>query len=293
VTFTVDRTGPAVAPHATSASGVITLTATATDALSGIAAGEWYEGADPGIGFAKPLTVTATGATTATLSTTVPGLTNGTHTLYVRAKDSAGNWGSATATTVTVTGSSVIFANNFDAGPGAWSQRVGTVVVAPSAAFGNSPALTVTGRTPSYVADTSPTAERRLRAQFDFAAGTYNTNGAIVDLFQGRAGNGSAVTTVQYRRTGAGGSQLRVGVLGSSTWTYSAWYTVPATRVTVAVDWRSATAGSAVLTVNGTAAGTATGNTSARTIETAALGMIAATGATTGSAAIDNYTSTR
>ena len=138
VTFTVDRTGPTVSASATSSAGAVNLTATATDALTGITAGEWYEGTDPGVGAARPLTVTGTGATTATLTATISGLTNGTHTFWVRAKDAAGNWGKASSATVTVTTSTLIFADNFNNGAGAWSQRVGPVRVAPASAFGSS-----------------------------------------------------------------------------------------------------------------------------------------------------------
>ncbi|MFD0521801.1 hypothetical protein [Paractinoplanes durhamensis] len=288
LTFTVDRTGPVVTANATAAAGVVTLNATATDALSGIAKAEFFEGADPGAGFAQPMTV----VTPTTFRATVAGLANGAHTFAVRAQDAAGNWGPVGTATVTVTGSALIFANNFDTG--AWSQQVGTVRVAPAAAFGNSPALTVTGRVASYVADNTPANEAALHVQFGFAAGTYNTNGAIVDIFQGRNAAGAAVVNVQYRRTAANGSQLRTGLLNSAgTWVYSGWAAVPVTAATVTVDWKSATAGSAVLTINGAASGTASGNTSNRKIESAALGVIVSTGATTGAGAIDNYTSTR
>jgi hypothetical protein len=291
VTFTVDRKGPVVTATAIVAAGVVTLRASVTDALSGIAAAEFFEGADPGVGFARPMTA---GTPAGTFTATIPGLANGAHTFSVRAQDSAGNWGAAATVTVTVTGSTLIFANNFDAGAGAWSQRVGTVRVAPAAAFGNSPALTVTGRAASYVVDNTPANEATLHVQFGFAAGTYNTNGAIVDIFQGRNAAGTAVVNVQYRRTAANGSQLRTGLLNSAgAWVYSAWAAVPTTASTVAVDWKSATAGSAGLMINGTASGTANGNTSNRKIESAALGVIVSTGATTGGGAIDNYTSTR
>lgn len=292
VTFTVDRKGPVVTATAGTSAGVVTLNATATDALSGIAGAEFFEGADPGVGFARPMT----NLTPTTFQATIYGLTNGVHTFSVRAQDTAGNWGAVTTATVTVTGSTLIFANNFDAGAGAWSQRIGAVQVAPSAAFGNSPALTVTGRAAAYVADNTPANEATLHVQFGFAAGTYNTNGAIVDIFQGRNAAGAAVVNVQYRRTTANGSQLRTGLLNSAgAWVYSAWAAVPtaAATATVTVDWKSAAAGSAGLKINGTASGTANGNTSNRKIESAALGVIASTGATTGAGAIDNYTSSR
>jgi hypothetical protein len=298
VAFTVDRAGPIVSAFAGTpdASGVVTLTANATDALSGVAVAEWYEGADPGVGFAKPVTVTATGPTTAGLSATVAGLANGNHTFWVRARDAAGNWGKAVSTTVTVNPAAMIYANTFNAGNAdAWSQRVGTVQVGPSAAFSNSPALTVTGRAATYLVDSSPNSEKNLHVQFGFAAGTYDTQGATVDLFQSRTSTGASVLTVQYQRTKTGVSQLRVGVQTSGGWKYSAWSTVPTSAVILKVDWTAATSGSATLSVGGAAIGTAAGNTSAYRIKSDALGVVAAsgTGAVSGTAAIDNYTSNR
>jgi hypothetical protein len=297
--FTVDRRGPVTsAVTGTVAAGVVTLTATATDALTGITAAEWYEGNDPGAGLGKPMTVTPTGATTAGLSATIAGLSGGSHTLWVRAKDAAGNWGTPLPGTVAVTGSTLIFANNFDAGNvNAWSQRVGTPQVRTSAAFGGSNALTVTGRTPAYVIDNSPTAARNLHVQFGFAGGSYATTtvGSTVDLFQGRSadGNGPVVLKVQYQRASKGTPQLRVAVLSGSTWAYSPWSKIGTGAVTVKVDWASAIGGSAALSATGATTVTANGNTSGYSIESTALGMIVATGSTSGSAAIDNYTSNR
>jgi hypothetical protein len=298
LTFTVDRAGPALSALAgvPGAGGVVTLTANATDAATGVAAAEWYEGADPGVGKARLVTVTATGATTAGLSAALSGLAKGDHTLWVRAKDAAGNWGKAVSTTVTVNPAATIFVNTFDAGNAdAWSQRVGALQVGPSAAFSNSNALTVTGRNGMYVLDNGPTAERNLHAQFGFAAGAYSTKGTTVDLFQGRAGSGASVLKVQYQTTNAGVSQLRVGLQTSAGWKYSNWSTIAKTAVTVKVDWTAASAGNATLFVEGAAIGTVSGNTSAYRVESDALGVVgtSGSGAVSGSATIDNYTSNR
>ncbi|MGI5238974.1 multicopper oxidase domain-containing protein [Dactylosporangium sp. CA-139066] len=298
VTFTVDRAGPTITAAAPSANPVttqsFTLNATASDAFSQIVAGEWFEGADPGAGNAAAMTVTGTGATTAALAATVTGLANGAHTLRVRAKDAAGNWGSAVTVAVTVNVSTLIFADGFDSGTAnAWSSRVGPVAVARSAAMGNSYALTLTGSTPAYVVDQSPAAERAMHAQFTLAVGTFNTRGGTVDLYQLRNAAGQAVATVQYRRTNAGASQLRTGVLTSAGWQYSAWTGIGTGAITVKLDWTSAAAGGVALTVNGTRIGSITGNTSGSTVESAALGLVATTGTNTGTGAVDSYTVNR
>jgi hypothetical protein len=300
VTFTVDRTGPTITAAVPSANPVttpaFTLNAAASDAFGPIVAGEWFEGTDPGAGRGTAMAVSGTGAATmASLTATVTGLTNGTHTLRVRAKDAAGNWGPVVAVPVTVNASTLIFANGFDTGTAAaWSSRVGPVVVARSAALGNSYALTVSGSTPAYVVDQSPVAERAVHAQFQFAAGTFNTRGGTVDLYQLRNAANQVVATVQYRRTTAGASQLRTGVLTPAGWQYSAWTGIATGAVTVNVDWTSAVTGGVALTVNGTRVGAVTGNTSASTVESAALGLIATTGTSnSGAGAVDSYTANR
>ncbi|NJC73804.1 multicopper oxidase domain-containing protein [Planosporangium thailandense] len=297
LTFTLDRNGPAVS----ALSGIVTgtsaaLTANATDGASAVVAAEWFEKTDPGLGRANKMTVKSTGATTATLSGTVSKLATGDHVIFVRAKDANGTWGKAVSTVVTVNSKLAIFSNTFDTGnANGWSQRVGTVQVAPSTAFGSSPALTVTGRNATYVVDNTPAAERSLHAQFGFAAGTYTTKGTVVDVFQARNSSGARVLVVQYQSTATGIPQLRVSVLTSTGWKYSAWSTIPRTAVTVKVNWTSASSGTATLAVEGATVGTVTGNTSAYRVESDALGVVATSGsnAPTGSAAVDNYTSNR
>ncbi|MCW2503795.1 MAG: Multicopper oxidase, partial [Actinomycetia bacterium] len=294
ITFTVDRSGPVVsAVTGTNSAGSVTLHATATDSLTAVAGAEWYEGTDPGTGKAAAMTVTATGATTASLSAAAGAFANGSHTFWIRARDAAGNWGKAVSGTVPVTGSALIFADNFDTGTGRWSARTGSPQVAPSAAFGNSPALTITGRTPAYVVDNTPANEKVFGAQFGFAAGSLATRNATVDLFHARRSNAAPVLSVAYRRTTTGSSQLQLGVLTSAGWKYSAWTTIQPTAVTVGVSWSSGANATAVLSVNGHSAVTVTGNTSAYSIDSVAVGMVATSGTTTGAAALDNYTSHR
>ena len=81
------------------ASAARTLTATATDALSTVAAAEWYADTEPGVGKGTSMTVSGS----ALSASIAPGtLTAGTHTLWVRAKDALGNWGAPVSVTVTV-----------------------------------------------------------------------------------------------------------------------------------------------------------------------------------------------
>lgn len=91
---------PTLAP-----AGPVTLAATATDAAGTTTAAEWFEGADPGAGNGNAMSP-ADGAfdqAAETLTATIDAsaLAAGSHTVHLRARDGAGNWGaSATATVV-------------------------------------------------------------------------------------------------------------------------------------------------------------------------------------------------
>ncbi len=105
VTVNVDQTPPTVSAPSLS-SGTITagnsttLTASTTDALSGVTAGEYYIGNDPGQGNGTAMTYNAnTGTLTASLGSS---LNPGTYTINVRAEDAAGNWSSPQSVTLTV-----------------------------------------------------------------------------------------------------------------------------------------------------------------------------------------------
>ena len=93
VVVKVDKTAPVLGSLSWSANPVVegattTLTVSATDVLSGVDAGEYFLGADPGVGNGTPMTL-ASGNLTATVGT---GLALGTYAVSVRGHDRAGNW---------------------------------------------------------------------------------------------------------------------------------------------------------------------------------------------------------
>jgi hypothetical protein len=95
ITVVVDKTAPiasnvVLSPTHIKSGGTMTITANASDALS-VATGEFFIDTDPGIGNGTPM-VYANGKLSA--QTTVSGLTRGSHIVYIRAKDNAGNWSS-------------------------------------------------------------------------------------------------------------------------------------------------------------------------------------------------------
>jgi fibronectin type 3 domain-containing protein len=94
VVVSIDTTDPTVSNlHLSSrmvrAGGSLTITADAADVMSGVVGGEYYIDTDPGEGSGSSMAY-AGGQLTAT--TTVNGLSNGAHRVYVRARDAAGNW---------------------------------------------------------------------------------------------------------------------------------------------------------------------------------------------------------
>jgi hypothetical protein len=287
-TFTLQR-GPVVSaltasPNPVVSNATLTLTATATSSNSTVTAAEWYDGTDPGVGHGTAMTVSGS----ALSANIAPGtLAVGTHTLWVRAKNALGKWGTPVSVTVTVQAPpNAIFADAFASlNTAAWSQTVG----APNATTG---ALVVQASGVGYVVNNTPAVERSYHAKFDFTVGTFNANTAIVDVFQGRNAAGTAVVNVQVRRS-LTTTQFRLGLFRAGAWAYTGW-TTGAGTVTIRVDWSSAVAGSGSLKVGGAAATTLSGDTSASVIESAALGLVVRSNTTpTGSATFDNFVSTR
>jgi virginiamycin B lyase len=102
VSAVVDRTAPSIGSLSVSSlvivgSASVTISATASDPLSGVAGGEFYVDTDPGQGNGTAMTF-ASGQISKTTSFS---LTPGVHTIFVRAKDNAGNWSTVLSQVVT------------------------------------------------------------------------------------------------------------------------------------------------------------------------------------------------
>jgi len=90
----IDKTSPVASNLNLSTSkrtGILTVSASSSDALSGIGKAEFYIDTDPGMGSGVAMTY-ANGQVTGQASTS--GLSKGKHTVYVRIQDKAGNWSS-------------------------------------------------------------------------------------------------------------------------------------------------------------------------------------------------------
>lgn len=112
----VDRTAPAMTagsfgatPNPTFAAFVLSATATDAAPTLGFAGGEWFEGANPGVGLGHPMGIAACAIGKTICSNESARALNwaeGNHAVTIRAKDAASNWSSSNlvAANRTVTG---------------------------------------------------------------------------------------------------------------------------------------------------------------------------------------------
>ncbi|WP_346386916.1 multicopper oxidase family protein [Nocardioides sp.] len=105
----VDKVRPTVssvaaAPNPTQGATSVTLSATATDAATGVTRAEWFRGADPGVGNGTAMTLAGSGPYSLNASINVSNLSEGAYPILVRARDGAGNWSLTSSTVLNVRG---------------------------------------------------------------------------------------------------------------------------------------------------------------------------------------------
>ena len=320
-TLTIDKTGPVTSGAAVNLQ-TQTLTASATDAVSAIAAAEWFTGSDPGAGNGTAMQAAdgTFNGTTEALTASVFSLPSGVQTISVRAKDAAGNWGA-----VTTVSYDKLFASTFSnvagtgtlgtlagSGQNQWSSRNPTTGSSLSSTTGGLSgtdccklSVSLSGTATRYVQDNTPGAESNYRARFYL-----NPNSALpvsstawTTIFVGQNSSGTSVFSVQIQHNTAATYLLRLQALsgtGTGTTLTSASTSIPNAAVTrIEVAW-AASPGSVRLWVNGGASEPAsptlsiTGiNNSTRRIDTVRLGPSA--GVPSGSAGtlfFDQFVST-
>ena len=301
----LDRTAPAVTGLTASGTGTVTITGSASDAGTGVAAAEYYVDVDPGKGAGTPISVTAGPTAPISFAANTATWTNGPHTVFVRARDAAGNWTTpATGVTVTVSAGGPIFTDGFEGATivPPWSAQVrqngGTLslVSGASALVGNqSLNVGLGGRARAYVTDTRPSSETKYSASFQLRTNALATGNRTLDVFVGRSSAGTKAFRVQLRTSG-GVQQMRVLVVRSGGTTATAWTPLSAlvTGHAVSVSWSSASNAVVTLTVDSTTESTGAIDTTGNSIDTVWLGASAGTGnGVTGSLTYDAFTSSR
>lgn len=311
----VDKTAPVLAsvtasPNPTNGAALLTLTAPVSNDTSFQTAEFWTGTTDPGVGKGTRVSVSYVGGA-AVVTVPLTGVAPGSVPFSLRVQDLAGNWSNAVNTTVTVSKPNAIFADGFDTGNlNAWSARTnvgaGSMVTSAAAGIptgGANQGMAVTGTGTHYVTDNSPVAETGYHARFSFSPNTFTSGtAAAVTLFDARTANnggGGSVFSVEYRKN-AGTSQVRATVIRSTGGNVtSAWQNLTAGAHELRVDWVAGPAtgtnpGSLKLSVDSTAVFTQTGNTNTLRVESARLGLVAGTNASsTGTAYADSFQSTR
>ncbi len=315
----IDKTKPAVsnvaaAPNPTNGAASVTLTADAADSLSNgviskISKAEYFIDTDPGAGNGTPMQA-ADGAFDSssealTASVNVLGLAAGNHTVYVRARDAAGNWSLAVSVILTVQPPDAIFADSFQSGNlAAWNGGVvGPVSVVPAAVMdgdGFGMAVTMAGTAPGYVTDLTPVLDASYHARFYFNSNNALTgNNQAYTIFAGLNPAGTTIFRVEFRRQNAGGGtyQIRAGALSAGAFVNTNWFTIANSAPHwIEIAWTSGNPASFSLYIDGpTAVQTLTGlNTSANLLDAVRLGPSAGlAGAASGTLYFDAFVSRR
>jgi hypothetical protein len=317
VAVILDRTGPAVSNVAASPNPIVgqatfDLTATATDpdpagapVPTWIAGAEWVEGIDPGPGLGHPMVAvdgsfnSPTEAVRATVDVNSTGWAAGTsHTVKVRAKDAAGNWGPTSSVVVVVTTlPNAIFADGFESGSfSAWTSTTGTGLSVTGAAartglYGMQ--AVIGGGTGGYVTNGTPVLDAQYHARFYFNRNGTAANGSTLVIFQGVDATGLSLFQVQYRTSG-GTPQVRYGVRSGNGLTFTGWQPILSTGWNwIEIAWQAGASATASLTLNGTLY-TLTGlNTAVFRLDAVRLGPSANLGNVTGTLYFDDFASTR
>ena len=285
VSLWVDKTGPAVTdvvatPNPTLGAANVTLTANATDVPANVAAAEWFVDLDPGIGFGTPMSG-AFGSPNVVLSATidVSSWPLGPHTIAVRARDAAGNWGTAASTVLDVGLANNILTDGFESGNfSAWSSTGGTPGRI-SATLGSTQAGTykmeaqVAQNTSGYVQDNTPAAETSYHARLYFNPNNMTINTTPRTIFSGLDAATQTVFQVQVRFSG-GNYQASAMASHAGGMAATNWFNISNNAYTaIEIAWISGNPASFSLYTGGTLQQTLTGlDTSAFTLDAALLG---------------------
>ncbi|MBN1135049.1 MAG: multicopper oxidase domain-containing protein [Anaerolineae bacterium] len=269
-----DTTGPTITnvnimPNPTNGAVSVSLTASAADPgmLSNIAAAEWWIGNGPH----QPLEAAdgAFDSTVEMLSRTIAlgSWRNGAHTLWVRAQDSAFNWGDAVATQLIVSGNNpvIILSDSFESGLGQWTTAVGQVSATPEAAIAPDGGVlglqaVVDGGAPAHLGYLMPAGETDANASFYFASNATGMGVQPHDILVGLA-DGAPIFGIQIQAAGGEATALNVRgwVLVSGVPLYTDWHSLADGAHKLGIGWQAGAAASFHLAIDGVVAETLDG----------------------------------
>jgi FtsP/CotA-like multicopper oxidase with cupredoxin domain len=243
-----------------------TLIAQANDggvAPTNIVRAEWFDGNDPGIGNGNPMTGTFDSPSvnlSATVNFVALGWSTGNHTVYVRALDAAGNWGSPVARIINVVMPNDIFADGFEAGNfsawngGATGARISATPASALVGGYGMQAVLGNGTAPGFVTDLTPINETSYSGQFYFDPnGVLTGNNNVVTILNGMNQAGTSLLRVEFRRqiTGGGTYQIRAAVRRAGGNSNTNWFSISNAPHTIQVNWMSANPASFSLYIDG------------------------------------------
>jgi hypothetical protein len=187
------------------------------------------------------------------------GLANGTHTVYVHARDAAGNWGPLASGTFTLQrGPAVLLSDYFESGTlAAWAGTTGNVLNVASTAIDGGRLLRATGSNAYVTSPVFTPAATTAKAEVKLSPQSLVTGSGWVDVVQARSGT-TVAAAIQYRRQTTNGTrQVRLMVRsGTANLTSNAVTIASTATTTLRLDWSAGSARTDTLSVNGAVAQT-------------------------------------
>lgn len=213
----------------------------ADDAASAIQAAEWWADTDPGVGAGTALGPVdgSLDSPSELLAANTTGLSPGTHTLGVRARDAAGNWSGPVVLAVNVPGpppeplpivplqqlAPVVITprlhaqlvpvarDGFEHGLAGWSRRGGRVATMPAAALSGRRGLRATSIAGSraFVERRLPRTSDRVALTFALATRTLTAGDGWIEVAAITSPSGAPLAWLELRTRARGHLQLRAG----------------------------------------------------------------------------------
>jgi hypothetical protein len=236
------------------------LQASASEVTTGglnVAAAEWFEGPDPGIGNGTAMSDSG-GFNQQTVSIfdliNVSGWNNGPHTISARARDAIGNWGAVQTVRLVVSGNNPnnILADAFETGGlASWNLVHGAASVSEAAALDGQFGMQapVNALNPAYVLDRTPNVERGYSASFMFNPNDATSADGSIDIFVGQNSFSSQVFNVRYEN-GPSGPEIQATVATANGRIATDWHHLAAGANKIEIRWLSGPNASFILLVN-------------------------------------------